>query len=170
MIVETVLKSKSSVIYAYTRRALTHCSTWNEVHRELDFITQQLVDNGYSNHDIQCVTKKTLDQWYNQQNRPDDGRQKKEIKLHYRNFVRRNYKRDEAVFREVINNNVSATDPDSVVSLIIIYRNRKTSQLIMKKSPPADSDSLKRHSVVCRILCPANGCNYSYIGMTTASG
>ena len=50
---------------------------------------------------------------------------------------------------------------------IIFYRNRKTSQLIMKNSPPAESDPLKRHGVVYRILCLANGCNHSYIGMTT---
>ena len=77
-----------------------------------------------------------------------------------------NYKRDEAVLKEIININVSATDSDSVVSLIIFYRNRKTSQLIMKNSPPAESDPLKRHGVVYQILFPANGCNHSYIGMT----
>ena len=160
-------KYKYSVIYPNTRRALTHCSTWNEVHRELDFIKQQLVDNGYSNRDIQRVTKKTLDQWYNQEHRTDDGRQKKKLKLYYRNVMHGNYIRDKAVLREIINNNVSATDPDSVMSLIIFYRNKKTSQLIMKSSSPANSDTLKRHGVVYRILRPANGCNHSYIGTTT---
>ena len=58
-------KFKYSMINSYTRRALTRCSNWNEVHRELDFVTQQLVDNGYSNLDIQFVIKKTLDHWYN---------------------------------------------------------------------------------------------------------
>ena len=70
-------------------------------------------------------------------------------------------------YRNIINIHVNATDPDSVVNLIIFYRNRKTSQLIMKNPPPADSNPLKRHGVVYRILCPANGCNHSYIGMTT---
>ena len=37
----------------------------------------------------------------------------------------------------------------------------------MKNSHPADSDPLKRHGVVYRILCPTNGCNHSYIGITT---
>ena len=77
------------------------------------------------------------------------------------------YKKDEAVLRNIINNSVSAVDPDSVVNLIIFYRNKKTSQFLMKNSPPADSDPLKRHSVVYCILCPADGCNPSYIGMTT---
>ena len=71
------------------------------------------------------------------------------------------------MLRNIINNNVSAVDPDSVVDLIIFYRNKKTSQFLMKNSPSADSDPLERHGVVYRILCPADGCNHSYIGMTT---
>ena len=152
---------KNSFIYAYVNRAVTHCSTWNEVHRELDLVAQQLVDN----LDIQDVTRKNLDHWYNQQERPSDSRHK--IKLYYRNFMHTEYKKDEAVLRYIINNNASALDPDSVIDLIIFYKIKETSQFLMKKSPPAGSDPLKRHGVVYRILCPADGCNHSYIGMTT---
>ena len=162
---ECPTKFKSSVIYAYVRRALTHCSTWSEVHKELDFVAQQLVNNGYSNKDIQRVTRRVLDQWYSQPDRPDDGGRK--IKVFYRNFMHPNYKKDEAALREIINNNVSVTDPDSVLNLIIYYRNKKTSQMLMRNSPKTDSDPLKKHGVVYRILCPANGCSHSYIGMTT---
>ena len=71
------------------------------------------------------------------------------------------------MLKDINSNNVSATDPDSVVNLINYYRNRKTSQLKMKNSPAVDSDPLKRHGVVCHILCPADGCNHPYVGMTT---
>ena len=37
----------------------------------------------------------------------------------------------------------------------------------MKNSPQMDSDPLKKHGVVYCIICPENGCNHSYIGMTT---
>ena len=49
-------------------------------------------------------------------------------KLNYitRSFMHSEYKKDEAVLRNIINNNVSAVDPDSVVNLIIFYRNKKT--------------------------------------------
>ena len=140
--------------------------------RELDFVAQPLVDNGYSNRDIQDVTRKTLDHWHNQQERPSDSRQK--IKLYYRNFMHSEYKNDETVLRNLINNNVSAVDPDSVVDLIIFYRNEKTSQFFIKNSPPptphthpANSDPLKRHGVAYCTLCPVDGCNHSHIGMTT---
>ena len=58
---ECPTKFKSSVISAYVNRALSHCSTWNAVHKELDCVTQQLVNNGYSNKDIQCTTRRALD-------------------------------------------------------------------------------------------------------------
>ena len=54
-------KYKTSVISSFVRRALSHSSTWNNVHQELEHITQQLVDDGYTNKDIQRVTRMTLD-------------------------------------------------------------------------------------------------------------
>ena len=127
-------------------------------------MAQQLVSNGYSNQDIQRITRWTLDQWYTQQNRPDDGRCK--IHLFYRNYIHVNYKRNKKAFKEIINNNVTATDPDFVLNLIIYYKNKKPSQEIIKNSPQTDSYPLKKHGVVYRILCLADGCSYSYIGMT----
>ena len=111
------------------------------------------------------MKRKAADQWYTQENRSDDGGN--EIKLFYRNFMHSNYKQDEAAIRNIISNNVSATDPDSAIHLIIYYKNKRTSQLIMKNSPRMDSDPLKKHGVVYHIICPEKGCNHSYIGMTT---
>ena len=39
--------------------------------------------------------------------------------------------------------------------------------MLMKNSPRVDEDPLKKHGVVYRIICPADGCSHSYIGMTT---
>ena len=128
-------------------------------------MTQQLVVNGYSNKDIQCTTRRALDSWYSQPDGADDSVNK--IKLFYRNSWHVNYKRNETAPKEIINNNVSVTDPDSKLNLIIYYRNKKTAQMIMKNSPRTDSDPLKKHGVVYQILCPVNGCNHSYVGMTT---
>ena len=87
---ECPTKFKSSVIGSYTRRTLTHCSSWDAVHHELDFVSQQLVNNEYFNKDSQRITRRALDQWYIQENRSDDGGNK--IKLFYRNFMHSNYK------------------------------------------------------------------------------
>ena len=109
--------------------------------------------------------QKFLDRWYSQTDSKVDSELSK-IHLYYRNFWHPNYKRDETALKEIINNNVSVMDPGSKLNLVI-YRNRKTSQMIMKNSLRTDSDPLKKHGVVYQILCPANGCNHSYIGMTT---
>ena len=84
------------------------------MHKELDFVAQQLVNNGYSNQDIKRITRRTMDQWYTEQDRPDDGRWK--INLFFRNYMHINYKRDEAALKDIINNNVTVTDPDSVLN------------------------------------------------------
>ena len=87
--------------------------------------------------------------------------------MFYRNRMHADYKKDEAIIRLIINQNVTVTDPKSEISLIIYYQNKRTSQLLMNNSPLACSDPLKKHGVVYQITCPANGCNHSYIGMTT---
>ncbi|XP_076069838.1 uncharacterized protein LOC143041708 [Oratosquilla oratoria] len=48
---------KISVAAAYVNRALTHCSSWRETHRELDRIRQLLTNNGFSDQLIEYVIK-----------------------------------------------------------------------------------------------------------------
>ena len=82
-------------------------------------------------------------------------------------FMHKDYKKDEAIMRRIVSSNVAARDPDCEIDLIIYYKNKRTSQLLMKNFPQVDEDPLKKHGVVYRIICPANGCTHSYIGMTT---
>ena len=110
---------------------LLHCSTWNDVHQELEHITQQLVDNGYANKDIHRVTRTTLDRWYAEEdNNAEDSKRK--IKLFYKGFMHKDYKKE--IMRRIISSNVAATDPDSEIDLIIYYKNKRTSQMLLKNS------------------------------------
>ena len=160
---ECSVKYKSFVIAANMRRAITHCSSWNDVHQELDFVAHQLVDNGCTNRDINCITRRTLHQWYAPEEQKEEKRKRK---LFYMSRMNAEYKKDEAIFLHIINQNAAVTDPVSEISLIIYYQNKRTSQLLTKNSPQECDDPLKNHSVVYQFSCPANGCNYSYIGMT----
>ena len=45
-----------STINAYVRRALSHCTSWESTHKELERLTQVLVHNGYKNSDVQGTT------------------------------------------------------------------------------------------------------------------
>ncbi|KAG0692965.1 hypothetical protein GWK47_027692 [Chionoecetes opilio] len=56
---------KDSTIGAYMRRALTHCSTWQLMHKEIERSTQVLINNGFSERDIIRQTKKIMENWYN---------------------------------------------------------------------------------------------------------
>ena len=158
-------KYKTSVISAYVGRALSHCSSWESTHKELDNVTQTLVNNGYPNRDIGKVMRKAIDKWYRQENdAPQNGR---DIRLYYRSYMGSDYKNDEAALKNIVKNHVTPSDPNNKINLVIYYKNKKTSQLLTKNSPPAPTDPLKRHGVVYQILCPSNGCRHSYVGMSS---
>ncbi|XP_076049329.1 uncharacterized protein LOC143030005 [Oratosquilla oratoria] len=59
---------KETTIAAFVRRALSHCSEWKNVHREIDWVSQKLVDNGYPHHVVSSVVKRTINKWHNQKN------------------------------------------------------------------------------------------------------
>ena len=136
------------------------------MHQELGYIAQQLVDNDYTNKEILRITRRILDRWYAVEG--NDGTDtKQKIKIFYRSYMHQDYKKDEAIIRRIINANVAANDPDSEINLIIYYKNKRTSEMLMKNCPWVDKDPLKIHGVVYRILSPENCCTHSYIGMTT---
>ena len=156
---------KRTVISAYIKRALTHCSSWKSTTEEIDHSTQVLVNNGYSNSDVQQTTRRAIDNWYsNNTNTNDDP---PAIKIFYKNQYHRNYKKDEKALKEIIDNNVRVTDQDTKLKLIIYYSNKKTCNLIMKNNPLDSRSSLKRRNVVYQFSCPLPRCSGEYIGMTT---
>ena len=80
--------------------------------------------------------------------------------MFYKGFMHKDYKKDEAIMRRIVSSNVAPTDPDSEIDLIIYYKNKRTSQMLMKNSPRVDEDPLKKHGVVYCIICPENGCPF----------
>ncbi|XP_068229086.1 uncharacterized protein [Palaemon carinicauda] len=55
---------KASTIKAFVRRALSHCSTWTETHKELERTAQILINNGSSNKQVQREVRTAIDKWY----------------------------------------------------------------------------------------------------------
>ncbi|XP_066939690.1 uncharacterized protein [Macrobrachium rosenbergii] len=51
---------KHSTISAYIRRALSHCSSWNDTHDEMERVAQVLVDNGHPNQNIEESIKRNI--------------------------------------------------------------------------------------------------------------
>ena len=161
-------KYKDSTIGAYIRRALTHSSTWEQVHQEIERITQVLNRNGFNVEDISRQTKRIIDKWYN--NKQEEKEKKEEIKIYYKAFFSTAYKEDERIMKEIIKRNIKPIDDNKQVKLIIYYKTKKTSQLLLRNSPQAKTEELQKSHVVYRFTCNKGNCEVlpsTYIGMTT---
>ena len=118
-------KYLDSTISAYIRRAPSHCSNWTSVHDELERASQVLVNNGFANKDIERITRKIVDKWYQSTN-PITVQQKPEesiIKIFYKSYFSTAYKEDESIMKQIIKRNIKPADPNSKVNFIIYYQN-----------------------------------------------
>ena len=163
-------KYKNSVITNYLNRAYRISMNWDDFHTEVDHMKQMLINNNYSNNIIdrqieKFVTNKLIS---NSINTPESPRST--IDLYYRSQFHRNYKIDERVLREIIDNNVKCTDQQTSISLIIYYINKKTHNLIMRNnSAPPPSTPLKTN-VIYKFRCPhPHREAEEYIGLTTTT-
>ena len=159
---------RKSTIDAYVRRALTHCSDWTRTHAELDRVTQVLVNNGFSNREVQSTISKHLDRWFCPPAVSSSGGER--IKLFYKNTMSTQYRADEDALRKIINRDVKPTKDNDIIDLVIYYKNMKTSQLLIKNSPTQRTPELQRSHLVYEYTCKKGNCealSQSYIGMTT---
>ena len=162
--VECLENYRRSVIDTYIRRALTHCSTWHLANEEIEQATQILVNNGFSNKEINKRIRNIIDKWYLN---PAENDPCRKIKLFYKGYFHNKYKQDENALKKIIQENVIPTDSTTKVHLNIYYRNSKTEQLLLKNNPSPPPEDLKKRNVVYRFKCPEVGCAHSYIGLTT---
>ena len=160
-----------SVIDSYARRALSHCTTWQDTHKELDRVSQILVNNGFSNATIDSRFKRAIDKWYaGNDHQPNQEITNERIKLFYNAIMHQNYKQEEQAIRKIIDKNVKPADENAKIDLIIYYKNSKTRNLIMKNNPRPHQDDLKAHHVVYHFKCPVGGmCPHNYVGKTTTT-
>ena len=161
---------KTSVIRSFIRRAVKYCSTWSSLHAEFTRIKQILVNNGYSNTEVDDEIRKHLNRVCASDK--NDRTKKNSITLYYRNFMSSAYKVDERVIRQIISDCVKGTNTDDDVKLEIYYQNRKTNNLVVKNNVHADGNKLKRVNVVYQFYCPYEDCrlhSVSYIGSTTTT-
>ncbi|KAG0729911.1 hypothetical protein GWK47_029357 [Chionoecetes opilio] len=94
---------KDSTIGAYIRRALTHCSTWQLMHKEIERSTQVLINNGFSERDINRQTKKILENCYN----PNATKKSQDITIFYRAFFSTAHQEEERIISQIVHRNVN---------------------------------------------------------------
>ena len=177
-------KYKRSTINAYVRRALTHCSNWSTVHEELDRTTQVLVNNGFSNNEVNKAINRHLDRWYvahDPDTTPKDTTPTdttptdtiptgQKVRLFYRAYMSSQYKQDERALRKIIDSCVKTTNKDDRLDLTIYYKNKKTHNLLLRNSPGTNTPELQKSHLVYEYTCNTGICAAlpsTYIGMTT---
>ena len=166
---------KVSVVNNYINRAYKVTTNWSDFHNELVFIKQMLVNNDYSNSLIDNLINKFI----NHKITPDKQEAPKTIiPIYYNNQMHNNYKLDERIIKELINDNTQCIDQNNKINVRIYYRNLKTCNLIMKNNPGSRLQPLEQSNLVYQFICPLNHTTeegqptlniQSYIGYTQCS-
>ena len=128
-----------------------------------------LVNNNFTNTEVDMEVKRALETHFRGKAKTTD---KTTLKLYYRNQMTPAYREDESAIRTIIRRNVTPTDPDTKLQLVIYYRNTKSRQLAMKNNEVKTS-TLKATNVVYAFKCTHGDCklrpNARYIGQTTTT-
>ena len=164
---------KRGVIRSYVKRALTHCSTWNHVHRELVRVRQMLINNGYSNTDFDSISRDMINRHVDSDRATETDQIDKidDIAIFYRNTITPSWKTDEKVIRDIVMKNAKPTEPHKRIQLRIYYKTPKTSSLVIHNNT-RKTGQLKETDVVYKFRCTSGDCetrNVYYIGHTTTS-
>jgi hypothetical protein len=158
---------KESVVRAYVHRAHKTCSSDSELRTELDRSKQILINNGFTNMEVDKIVKDSRDM----RDRIADE-SVENVSVYYENQMNESYKIDERVIKQIIDRNVNGVD-NVKLKVIIYYKNKYTKQLIIKNNPAAQLKPLQKTNVVYEISCPHEDCallrNVNYIGMTSTT-
>ena len=110
------------------RSAVPHPTTDKELKR----ISQVLTNNGYSKEEIDDVIRHRMNNYVVQEERDTS----QDINLYYKNHMSSSYKADEKSPKKIVQANVKPVEPTAELKLIIYYKTRRTSSLIIKKQLP----------------------------------
>ena len=163
---------KKSVVRAYVRRALTHCSSWPLVTKELQHIKQMLANNHYPASMVDNEIRLTLEK-YMQTDAVANPNTGTTYKLYYKNTMNAGWKTDEKVLQKIIKNNCVLAKSDDRLKLSIYYRTPTTANMIMSNNRNRDQAVLKQTNVVYFYKCNKGDCallpRSGYVGLTTTS-
>ena len=158
-----------TTVGAFVRRALTHCSSWRSTHQEIERVTQVLVDNGYPNHLVSRISKQIIDKWYEGRLSTTTEEGPVTLKLYYKSHMSSAYKTDERILKDIIKRNVKPTDPTNKIKLVIYYKSKRTSNLLLRNNSTPRPSNLQSSHLVYMFTCQHEDCApyNSYIGLTT---
>ncbi|XP_064080615.1 uncharacterized protein LOC135197479 [Macrobrachium nipponense] len=116
---ESPARFKTTTVRAFVRRALTHCSAWQDTHAELDRASQMMINNGYSNKLINREIRTALNKWYMEDGENKENPPSEDICIFYKSFMHHGYKEEERCLKKILEENVTPVEEGKRVSLII---------------------------------------------------
>ncbi|XP_076059885.1 uncharacterized protein LOC143036421 [Oratosquilla oratoria] len=164
-------KYRDSTISTLFRRALSHCSSWPDTQKEIDRVHQLLINNGYSNNEVQSTLRRVIDTWYQEPHHTTTEHEGTTHRIFYKSQMSNKYKEDEKILKDIIKRNVTPTKERDKISLTIYYRNKKTSSLILRNHTTPKPHGIRQSHVVYKFTCPEEDCTplSTYVGRTTTT-
>ena len=144
---------KEAVIKNFIKRAESISSSRNIFFKALSTMKQMLINNNFPNTLVDQQIRTHL-------NKQTDHHDKnsKPIDLFYCNQMTAHHKHDENTLKNIIKNSITPTDPETHIRIIIYYRKFKTSNLLVRNSPPPPSP-ISQSNVVYKFTCPLRACS-----------
>ena len=141
-------------------------STWQLFRYSIEQLQQALMNNGYSNSRFESILKEYL-------NNKENLTTSKETtyRVYYLNQFSAAYKTDEKLLKQIIKNN-TACKSNTKLQLIIYYKSKPVSNLIVRNNQSPQLPILKRNNLIYEFQCNEGDCelrNNSYIGYTTTT-
>ena len=161
---ECCAKYKRSVITSYLNRAYKVTSNWQHFHQEINHIKQVLINNNYTNREVDNHIRIYLDKKFN--NNVNNNDNKNNINIFYKNQWHENYKIEERIIKNIIKTNIKCKQSNDKINIIIYYKSIKTSNLVIKNNPSTSLDTLDTPNVIYKFKCNLSPCQVEYIGQT----
>ena len=152
----------SELIYAV-------CSSWVELHQEIERIQQLFVNNNFP----MCLIDETVRSFLSSRIGGNGAVcDKQPINFYFKNQMSATYKQDEKQLMDIFHKHVSPSDPSNEVKLTIYYKSKKLSNLFIKNNVHSNPrETANRHHVVYQYTCSRDGCQATqntYIGSRRA--
>ena len=148
---DTPAQYKTSVIKGFLYRARSLCSDHGDMMLEIKRCKQILVNNGYSNIEVEKEIKSFLRRM---DSPPSESQSEGSIHtLFYRNFMNNKCKEDERVLKRIVKENVSLKDNRDRLKLVIYYKNMKSRNLIMRNNCAKKPREFAKTHVVYKFRC-----------------
>ena len=158
---------KTGVIKTLLNRAYKISSTYESLHLEIDRLKQLFTNNNFPMKIIDKEISNFLSKRFSPENHNSEEPTTDPTKLYYRSQMSSQYKQEEKNLQDIITNNIKPVN-NQKIELMIYYKNKKLSNLLIRNNPHKDSEE---HHVVYQYECPSGECEppQTYIGYTTTT-